>query len=514
MNILKKYIVLTILLINVNFLLAQQNVKTTESQRITYISGKIDAKLKYDTLSLVLHGPFYDDGEPPEQGATEVLHTIADQNGSFKFRILTENSPFHISLYLSSKRSLRSGGLLGYGEINDFLILAGDSIHVVFDKDKQYYTGKGSDLFDAQKSIENIDKGNIILTHDDHDCFRKDMVKWLNQKDSLLNVQLGLLATYHSKLSPISYRIIRADIIGANREWVYRRISFAGPFFVAGTPIKKDLSNLCTELEQRPAYFDQEDRATLSPKYIHYLYDKLRTEVKYERIINNVNVFLNDNYFPAINKQYTGILRDKLLVYWLTQVSALNSLLPEYLEEALSVIQTPAFIKIGEDLKATFAKGETILDFDFKDPNGKTVHLADLKGKVLLIDLWFSGCGGCIAVAGGLPKVEEAVNNPKDVAFVSISIDKDKRIWLKSIDKNPSGKHYTHYTTSTTTYLYTAGTAANNPFIKKYVPSGSYPSLLIIDKEGKIFSSTPSWPISDKGKKDLIKEIKLAIGNY
>ena len=512
MKIFKILTLITLVLINANRLLAQRNPISPENQRTTYITGKIYDGFKHDTLSLVLTGPFYNSGESPQHDAIQTLTTTIDKNGEFKFKILAGNSPFHVSLFLSNDKN-STNGLLITPDINDYLIQPGDSIHVGFNRYVQYYSGKGAYLFEAQYAVEQIDKGDKYLTYDPDDYFRRDITKWLVQKDSILNVKFGMLATYRSKISESAYGIVRADIIGDNRAWIYRRINFAGPFAVVGTPLKQDLANICIELEHRPAYINQEDRASLSPKYVHYLYDKLRTEVKYAGIVNSENAVFNQNYFSAINKKYTGILRDKLLAYWLTQITAFNNLHPEYITNALSVMQTPAFIQIAEDLKATFIKGGTVTDFDFKDAKGKTVHLGDFKGKVLFIDLWFSGCSGCVAVAAGLPHVEEAFKNRTDVAFISISIDKDQKLWLQSIDKNPSGKHYTHYTTPTTTYLYTAGTASDNPFIKKYVPTGSYPSLLIIDKNSKIFSATPSRPITEQGIKDLTNEIEEALVN-
>jgi thiol-disulfide isomerase/thioredoxin len=491
---------------------AQQKPGGPERLHSTYITGKITTGVVFDTLSLALHGPFFTNGEPPERHATQVLKAIPGKDGQFEFKIPAGSSPFHVSLFLSSKKS-KFNGALGNEAINDYLIEPGDSIHVIFDQQVLRYSGKGAGLFQAQQAIEQIDKGDHKLTGDPGGIFRKNTEKWLSQKDSLLDTKLAQLNTCRSKITATAYGIVRADIIGANRAWVYRRVNFEGPFFVAGTPLEPDLANLCTELQRRAAYIDPDDRAALSPKYVSYLYDKLRTEIKYERVVNHVDVFADPDFFPAISAQYTGILRDKLLAYWLIQITTFNKLRPEYMNNALSVMQNAVFIQMVQELKATFTKGMPVTDFRFKDASGKTVHLADLKGKVLLVDLWFSGCTGCVAVAAGLPMVEDAFTNRADVAFVSISVDKDKRTWLKSIDPDPAGKSYTHYTTPATIYWYTGGTAGDNAFIRAYVPSNAYPSLLIIDKTGKLFSPTPSRPVSEQGRKDLIKEISGALVN-
>jgi len=514
MKALKIIILLTLILFNINNLLAQQKPGTSENQSITYITGKIDNSLKHDTLSLVLQGPFLDD-RLPEKFSTQTLTTTTDANGEFKFKILTGKSPFHFSLFLSSRRNSRFGDLPGIGDITNYLIDAGDSIHVVFNKQSQYYTGKGSSLFEAQYAANKImqldSSGKNALTSDPNDYVHTNIEKWLQQKDSILNVQLDALAGYKATISPFAYAIVRADIIGVNRGFVYQIIGLQGQFRAPEKKMEPGLANVYKELTERPDYFSKDDKANLSPEYINYLYLKIRLGVLYDRISRNENISIYDrNYFPAITKQYAGSLRDKLLAYWLIQLTGRNDLQPEYLDKAIAAMQSAYFKSIAENLKATNAKGQSVKDFDFKDAKDKTVHLADYRGKVVLIDMWFSGCGGCLQVAAALPHIEETFKNRSDMVFVSLCIDGDRDLWLKSIDKNLIGKHYTHYTTSTTKYLYTAGTGPNNPFIKAYVPTGSYPKLLIMDKEGKVFSSDPTRPEVENGQ-PLIKELNEAL---
>ena len=510
MKLFKISILLALVTIKVNLLQAQQNSIASDSSRTTYITGKINDGMKHDTLTLVVSGPFYYGAVDHE--ATQILTATANVKGEFKFKIVTGNSPFHLSLFLSKRN--KNGNLPRNVDIDDYLIEPGDSIHVTFDQHSHHFSGVDSYLFKAQYAIEQIDSDRCSLTQDTLGYFDTDTKKWLQQKDSLLNLQLQVLSDYKSMVSPGAYEIVRADIIGTNRAWLYRIINFSGPFLSAELPLTRNVADLCRELERRPPYIEQENRAALSPKYVYYLYEKLRIEVKYDRIINHVNIHINENYFSAINKEYSGILRDKLLAWWLIRITAFNDMQPKYPTEALSVMQSPFFIKIVDSLQKNLSKGGVLTDFGFKDVNGRTVHLADFKGKVILIDVWFTGCHGCVMVAAGLPYVERAFKNRSDLAFVSISIDKDKELWLGSIGKNPRGLLYTpNYATANTTYLYTAGTGRYNPFVIKYLPDGSCPSLMIVDKEGKIFSATPSRPTTVLGKKNLINEIQQALSD-
>ena len=64
--------------------------------------------------------------------------------------------------------------------------------------------------------------------------------------------------------------------------------------------------------------------------------------------------------------------------------------------------------------------------FASEDLEGKTVTLADLKGKVVVLDIWTTWCGPCKAM---IPHEREMVERLKDKPFalVSISFDAEKR---------------------------------------------------------------------------------------
>lgn len=74
-----------------------------------------------------------------------------------------------------------------------------------------------------------------------------------------------------------------------------------------------------------------------------------------------------------------------------------------------------------EKLKA-LAPGKPAPVFAYKDKDGNTVSLADLKGKYVYIDVWATWCGPCIREIPSLKKIEE-VYSKKNIQFVSVSID-------------------------------------------------------------------------------------------
>ena len=137
--------------------------------------------------------------------------------------------------------------------------------------------------------------------------------------------------------------------------------------------------------------------------------------------------------------------------------------------------------------------------YDFKDSLGKTVHLSDFKGKLVMVDIWYSGCGACVQCNNGITEVHKLLKNKKDLIFMSISVDVAYDIWLNSITKGAKATQkalwpgrYTPFPGTIT--VNTGGNGENNIFIKKYVPAHAYPQLLLFDKSGKLISSNPPRP--------------------
>lgn len=79
--------------------------------------------------------------------------------------------------------------------------------------------------------------------------------------------------------------------------------------------------------------------------------------------------------------------------------------------------------------------GQKAPDFEIEDPNGKTIRLSDLSGKVVLLDFWASWCMPCREANPEVVAIYQKYHD-KGFEIFSVSLDTKREAWLNAIKKD------------------------------------------------------------------------------
>ena len=120
-------------------------------------------------------------------------------------------------------------------------------------------------------------------------------------------------------------------------------------------------------------------------------------------------------------------------------VSGMGQMEYEQLKERYNLLGEKATASAqGKAIAAQIAKlestaiGQIAPNFTITTPEGESISLYDIKGKVKLIDFWASWCGPC---RGENPHVVEIYKeyHPKGLEIFGVSLDNNKEAWVKAI---------------------------------------------------------------------------------
>lgn len=110
------------------------------------------------------------------------------------------------------------------------------------------------------------------------------------------------------------------------------------------------------------------------------------------------------------------------------------------------------------------------LDLRFKDQNGKTVSLNELKGKVVFVNFWATWCPPCLAEMPSINKLYEQHKNNADVVFIMLDAD-------NNFEKATGYMKSREYTMP----VYQMASS-----VPEQLFAGSLPTTVVFDKQGRL----------------------------
>ena len=199
-------------------------------------------------------------------------------------------------------------------------------------------------------------------------------------------------------------------------------------------------------------------------------FDRERTEASSKTLSAAINKFLethpDDARAPALR---------------LTEAQALETFEPDKarrLYEEAAKNEDQEISEAGKTALELMALREKPLEVSFTALDGSKVDLADLRGKVVLIDFWATWCPPCVEE---VPEVVEAYKKFKDRGFeiIGISLDEDKDVLVKFTKEH-----------GMTWPQFFDGKGWENSIAKRFKIQ-SVPTMWLIDREGKLADASP-----------------------
>lgn len=421
-------------------------------------------------------------------------------NGKIKWTISTE------------KPVLITSRVLGTG----FILSPGDSVRITYNSNIPIISGISANAYKLQLELLKIQglkgptKHPLILSS------LEDYFAWIRFLDKKTDLILPILDSYKDKVAPFIYEYVKQ----LNGDWIEvdRTSAFNGLY-----KLQSDSAINLSFLDLSYIWDSTQSNSTLgqwlrsrSCYYAssYYLYDYNRLDVRrkfnfdYTKDTIKHKKLRVETYYNHAKAKYSGHVLEKLLQYIIaeeiiSEVGPAESFTQKVLEDYHRLSNFPEYkdwMKGFVEKKMVLRVGKKVPYFSLVDKNGNEFTKDNLKGKIALLDFWFSGCTGCVQMTPALKKIENIFKNDTNVVFVSISTDKEKEVWEESIS-------VAKYTTGSAINLFTGGNGDNHMIIKQLDISG-YPELVFFDADGRIIANPVPDPRNADGMEDLINLIK------
>lgn len=290
--------------------------------------------------------------------------------------------------------------------------------------------GKDEYALNATYKGDNQDVVDYIGTHSEFDV----MDKWSFERIDTVD-----FATYREKLlEDIDQQKLEVNKLGnvAFRQMILEKIDATTNMSLCRWAWKDHLTddvNFRNWMES----FDRND-----PKNIDAA---ARYDRWYRRLHKDAT---KGNYFAYLktifsNQDVINQFADETILLELKQApDNMEQLLANYLAVTTNEKGKAEAKAVYEHYK-NLKKGGEAKDFTMQDSKGKTYSLKDFRGKMLVIDVWATWCGPCCAQIPFYEKLVAEFKGNKNVEFISISLDSDKKKWLRKVAQDkPKWKQF------------------------------------------------------------------------
>lgn len=454
--------------------------KAENPGKLTVIISFLQAK-NNDTLTLEIGNKMADRYflDVPER-----YIAVLNAKGEFHFQVPIKFAHGYFRL-LAKRKFLKNDPEQNFDIVSPQFWERGDLIHAKIschgfnNFPLSVYTGQGSEKYQARTEIDQIKENSIpfdgnIINHSPAD-----------QLSSLAQRQLAYLKKYEGKLTPLSYNILKADIIYTDKRALLDPIrNYYQQLVKANKEDSIKLFKQVMEKRMNDQAFGTVSFEGLenSLSYIGYCYRKYSNEAIFSR-----GGYSGSKLINLLATMPAGNTRDICLLYYF-KTSRMEDDRSAQLDRAKKLMSTQNSAQLLDKYIKLAPTARIMSNYELTDINGKKIQLSDFKDKIVVVDFWFTGCGYCsLYYKNVLSKLEEEFKENNKVVFLSICVDKYKEQWSKSVCSD-------EYTSKRAVNVYTNGLESNHPIVKDNEIFG-YPFLILLDRGLKVhaFNSKPLY---------------------
>ncbi len=434
-----------------------------------------------------------------------LLNPSIDSNGRFSFTLPNLNKPYQLDMTFYNIKATENIWVQRYfTEPGDDILI---KIYLPKDEksDSTVISGNGNEKYNlitklSKKYKVDYLQGTELRNLDLQNSVCKDSL----EIDSKINQLVSLLRKYqgykdsiinNEKLSSTLKSIINQEFTNYRHEWGFRMGVFYDINPTFRTQISKRYFHFSKEFTDKP-----DSLSILCHQYLIGLLFKINREILMTKNGEPVEI---DHLYKKIKFDYSGELRDQLIGNWYVYG-------PRFLYKSYSYSLMDSLLKDASDLvsvsyiKESIAKKrddlaksnkQDVYNSEFTGLNDQKLSLESLKGKVYLIDAWFTGCAGCAMFHDMFEReVYPKFKDNKNFRVLSINFDRYKKQWQNSVLNNKyTSKEYINVFTG-------ENIAMNHPFFKYYNIKGG-PYLMLVDSKGKVLYVPENFTASEMNKK-------------
>jgi len=419
-----------------------------------------------------------------EQPLTNSFEFTVEPNADGTFEFSLPKFDHFPKLYLTFKRG-KKNHLIG----DNFIVESGDDINVkleIVNNDLiSSFDGQGSAKYNCSVLFNKIGfllAGYIFPEGQNYSNlpFEQRLDYGFDRSQHFGFYVDSILDKFKSRINPVVYKIMRNEINDALRDYLEFIINIAYQSPRTFPEVKERIKGKYFTVYRQKIDTSLSSIMLLSQYSIVFVLHETITDLR----IRNDRKPTYREILTELKKEYTGVLLDKTIaqlffnpfIYQGPLVDVNPLQYDSCIYEALQIVKTP-YLKSAFDQRLVLGRGRQAHDFEYMDSTGEKVRLSDLKGKVVLMDCWYTGCTGCAIFYKMLrDSIEPYFKDNLSFKIISVCTDNSEAKWRKSIYSGI----YTSPGNSLNLY------AGRNNDLLSYYHESALPFILLIDREGKI----------------------------